>query len=486
MRLGLHQSARMEQRLVQSPQMIQAMQILQLSSLDLEERIEQEMVENPFLEVADESAQDSNAETPGDAPDSNTPEEPAEAAAAEAESELDFDSMVETLERYESDFGDGRARVGSSEEGDRKLEAMRNTASPVRSLADDLIVQLAILDFDERQRELAEFLIYSLDARGYLPDPLEELTVESKATTEELVEVLHELRRVAHPALGAHDLRECLLLQLEGYGYGEELEALIVRDHLDALTTNRLPRIARATGATLEEVKDAIETIRHLDPFPGQGFGEQAVSTITPDVMVELEDGEYAVRLTRTRVPDLQISPSYRKLLEGTTRGDAVQQWVRKRVESARWFIDAMYQRRNTMLRIAEAVFEHQHDFLDRGIPALKPLRMQEVADQAGVHISTVSRAVAGKYAQTPQGIHPIKFFFTSGTAVDTGGVASQASIKQLLVGLVEAENGEKPLSDEELAEELKKHNGIGIARRTVTKYRKALGIPSSSQRKKF
>ncbi len=478
MRLGLNQGMRMGQRLVQSPQMIQAMQVLQLSSLDLAERIEQELIENPLLEVAEQDASD----------------DPSDKASEEAANE--FENMVEMLERYERDFGDGRSRSANSEEGDRKLEAMQNTASDFRSLAEDLIEQLAIIDFTDRQRELALFLVYSLDERGFLPDSLEELSHECDSTEAELHEILEELRYVSHPAIGAHDLRECLLLQLAAHGIRDQLEAVVVRDHLEDLTTNRLPRIVRATDSSLDEVKAAIDTIRHLDPFPGQDYGNEVVSAITPDVMVvERLDAEsqnakgadrYQVTLTRERVPKLQVSPSYRKMLVGSKRGDAVQLWVKRRLEAARWFIDAVHQRRNTMLKIAEVIFTEQHEFLASGVKKLKPLRMQEVADQAGVHISTVSRAVAGKYAQTPQGIHPLKFFFTGGLADSSGGVSSQTSIKQRISDLIDNEDKDHPYSDEELSEQLAKSAGIQIARRTVTKYRKLLNLPASSQRKQY
>jgi len=468
----------MGQRLVQSPQMIQAMQVLQLSSLDLAERIEQELIDNPLLEVAEPEGSDSEA-----------PQEAEEAAT-------EFDNMVEMLERYENDFGDGRSRSMGSEEADRKLEAMQNTATDFRSLADDLIEQLAIIDFTDRQRELALFLIYSLDERGFLPDSLEELAHECDGTEHELEEILEELRYVSHPAIGAHDLRECLLLQLAAHGIRDQLEAVVVRDHLEDLTTNRLPRIVRATDSTLDEVKAAIDTIRHLDPFPGQEYGNEPVNTITPDVLVvERLDAEsesakgpdrYQVSLTRERIPSLQVSPSYRKMLLGSKRGDAVQQWVKRRLEAARWFIDAVHQRRNTMLKIAEVIFSTQHEFLAKGVKSLKPMRMQEVADEAGVHISTVSRAVAGKFAQTPQGIHPLKFFFTGGLADSSGGVSSQTSIKQRIADLIDAEDKDHPYSDEELSEQLAKTAGIKIARRTVTKYRKLLGLPASSQRKEY
>ncbi len=467
----------MEQRLIQSPQMIQAMQVLQLSSLDLQERIEQELMENPFLEVEDTRSED--------AEEQRLPEN---AATSET---TGLENMLDELERYERDYGDGRARAASSnEDGDRKLEAMANTPASYQSLAEALIGQLALLDLTERQREIAEYLIWSLDHRGYLAESLEEIAGLCEipdVTVEEIEEVLLLLRDHYHPALGARDLRECLLLQIHSHHIEDDLVRTLISDHLEDITTNRLPRIAKLTECDIDDVKEAIEAIRHLDPVPGQEYGTSRAAVITPDVIVEeTEEDGYDVRLTRQHIPELAISPSYRKLLQQATKGDGVQQWVKKRLESARWFIDAIHQRQNTMLRIAKAIFRHQEGFLANGVRALKPLRMQEVADEAGVHISTVSRAVSGKYAQTPQGIHPLKFFFTSGTAKNSGEVASQVSIKHRIREIVAQEDSQNPLSDDQIAAHLEKRDGIKIARRTVTKYRKALAIPSSSQRREF
>ena len=476
MRLSLSQSPRMEQRLIQSPQMIQAMQILQLSTLDLQGRIEQELTENPFLEEVE-------------------PEETAETPEREEQTEAEdeargLETMLDELERYERDFGDGtRLRVANSEEGDKKLEAMQNTPATYHSLGDSLLEQIALSDLDERQRQLAEYLVYSLDHRGYLPEPLEQVASESPfddVSLDEVAEVLSRLRAATHPALGAPDLRTCLLLQLDAHQSEAPLVRMMIHDHLEDITLNRLPRIARATGHSIEEIKHAIEIIRGLDPIPGREYGDPGAAVIHPDVVVEEVEGEYDVRLTRQRVPELTISPSYRKLLRQASKGDGVQEWVKKRLEAARWFIDAVHQRQNTLLKIARTIFERQRGFLDHGVKALKPLRMQEVADVAGVHISTVSRAVSGKYAQTPRGILPLKYFFTGGTAKASGEMTSQASIKLRIQELVEQEDAAKPLSDEELAQRLKATDGISIARRTVTKYRKSLAIPSSSQRKVF
>ena len=472
MHLGLSQSARMEQRLVQSPQMIQAMQILQLSAMDLQERIAEELVENPFLEL-EENTRDGN----------------------ENESDADteaFETMIETLERYERDFGDGRSRVPAGEGVDKKLEAMQNTPASYHGVGDAVMDFIALADLDEDERRIAEYIAYSLDERGYLIDELEEIATSCPvdgATLDDVEGVLEVLRRATHPALGAHDLQECLLLQVDA-GALAEFETPLVRtlitDHIEDIVSNRLPRIARATGHTLEEVKHAIESIRALDPVPGREYGRAQAETIHPDVIVEEVDGTFEVRLTREGLPELTISATYRRVLKQTERGDAVRKWIQQRLENARWFIDALEQRQSTLLRVSKEIFSRQEEFLHKGVKGLKPLRMLEVAEATGVHISTVSRAVAGKYAQTPHGIQALRSFFSGGTEKASGGMTSQASIKQRIKELIDEEDPKAPLSDDRLADLLKEKDGISIARRTVTKYRKALSLPSSSQRRQF
>ena len=456
---------------MQSPQMIQAMQILQLSALELEERVEQELTENPFLEVKE----------PGAA-------EEAEKASGAEDSGPSIETMLADLERYERDAPPRNKPSG--EDSDKKLEAMNNTPSSYHSLGDALLDQIALVEFDERQRQIAEYLVYSLDHRGYLTESFEKIIESSDIpglTASELNTVLADLRVATHPALGSRDLKECLLLQLEPMGLDTPFLRTLIENHLEDITTNRLPHVARVTGHTLEDIKQAIETIRMLDPNPGRDYGESPAETIHPDVVVEEIDGKYEVRLTRQGVPDLTVSPAYRELMRRTAQGgEAVRKWVKQRLESARWFIEAVHQRQNTLLRIATAVFERQKGFLDRGVKSMTPLRMLEIADATGVHISTVSRAVAGKYAQTPHGILPLRFFFSGGTAKAGGEMTSQASVKQRIKELVEKEDPKDPLSDDKLADLLEEKEGIRIARRTITKYRKALDIPSSTQRRVF
>jgi len=491
--------------MLQSPQMIQAMQILQMAALDLEARIQQELVENPFLELEDGVTE--AGETPENAAlDATSAEAPAALLSKEEKrEEAGVENILEEFERYERDFGDGRSsRTGSSEDGDKKMEAMANTPDVDKNLAEVLIDELAILDFDERRRALAEYLLYSLDERGFLASPLEEIALdcmrpeepgeepligpgETPVTAAELASILNEIRTISHPALGAHDLKECLVLQLDALGYEPDgLLTKIVNEHLDDVRENRLPRIAKTTGKTLEEIKEALEALKTLEPNPGAGFGEVRADVIVPDVIVEEIDGEYEVRLDRTTTPRLRLSMAYREFLKNAQKGDGVREWVKTRIENAKWFLDALQQRQSTLERIANVIFTRQSTFLDRGVQGLRPLRMQEVADEVSVHISTVSRAVSGKYAQTPRGIFPLKFFFIGGTQSESGEVQSQTSLKQRIAELIAGEDGKSPLSDEELAAKLEAEDHVKIARRTVTKYRKSLSIPSSSQRKQF
>jgi RNA polymerase sigma-54 factor len=485
--------------------MIQAMQILQMPALDLESRIQQELVENPFLELEDGSSESSESGENAGLDASNAQELTATLTKDEKREEAGVENILEEFERYERDFGDGRlTRTGSADDGDKKMEAMANTPNVDKNLAEVLIDELAILDLDERRRSLAEYLLYSLDERGFLTSSLEEIALdcmrpeepgeqplilpdEEPVTAEELALILAEIRTISHAALGARDLKECLILQLEALGYEPDgLLTQIVNDHLDDVRENRLPRIAKATGQTLEEIKEALEALKTLEPSPGAGFGETRANVIVPDVIVEEIDTHYEVRLERSTTPRLRLSMAYREFLKNAQKGDGVREWVKTRIENAKWFLDALQQRQSTLERIANVIFTRQRAFLDRGVQGLKPLRMQEVADEVHVHISTVSRAVSGKYAQTSRGIFPLKFFFIGGTQSESGEVQSQTSIKQRIAELIAAEDQKNPLSDEDLAAQLEEKDHVKIARRTVTKYRKALSIPSSSQRKQF
>ncbi|HET6203764.1 MAG TPA: RNA polymerase factor sigma-54 [Planctomycetota bacterium] len=478
MKLGLHQSLRLEQRLLQSPQMIQAMQILQLPSLELRERVERELEENPFLEVVE--------------PEAPPPEE-----TRPSREELSIDGarleVIGRLERMleERPPGPGAARhPGSNGEEDPHYDALLNAPDPHGTIADRLLPDLRSEEMTERERQIGEYILNCLDARGYLVAGLEEIVTGLAAelpdvTVEEVAAVLERVRRLGPPGIGARDLRECLLLQIERLGGRGDLERLLVERYLPDLANNRLPKIVRETGASLEEIKEAVAFLKTLDPAPGAGLDAGRAAAIMPDVLVEELEGEFVVTLERGDLPPIRVSPDFRRFLEEAKVDRGAFELLKRKLESAKWLIEAIGQRESTLLRIAKEVVRRQRDFLEHGPSRLRPMRMQEIADAVGVHISTVSRAIKGKYMQTPRGIVEMRSFFTGGTEMETGEVESQTAIKERVRALVETEDARRPLSDEEIADRLREQ-GLAIARRTVTKYRRALGIRPSSVRRAY
>ncbi len=475
MRLGLSQVLRTEQRLVQSPQMIQAMQVLQYPLLELRDRIEQELEENVLL---DRKEKDTSAEQELRREQADSEPTPEEVSLATFE-------QLEELERRRQDWSTRIRRYSDGDE-DAKFEALANSPGPSETLSEHLLAQVAMLELSDDLRERVELLIFSLDRDGRLVTPVEDLLEEAECDQDALEEAIAVVQSLEPTGVGARDLRECLLLQIAALPGAPELSARIVASHLENLSMNRLPRIARETGASIEDIKDAVEFLRrNLHPHPGAPYGDVRNQAIVPDIVIEEIDGRFELRVEKGGIPSLAISPVYKRLLQEAKGDPKVQEYLRKKVESAKWFMDAIHQRQNTVQKIATAVVERQAEFLRRGIRHLKPLRMQDIADEVGVHISTVSRAISGKYIQTPQGIFDMKRFFSAGTRADSGELVSQQAVKQKLREIVDAEDKTKPLSDDAIVHLLEKA-GIHIARRTVTKYRKALSIPSSNQRKAY
>lgn len=478
MRLGLTQNLRAEQRLVQSPQMIQAMQILQCPMQELQDQIEHELQENVFLEVTEEEREDRPAEEAGSAA------EPDGQLSLEEKLQNQYASELEQLEMRSARLS--KPTRESAEESDRRLEVLNNTPSLQGSLSDYLLAQLRMLEIDEDLFRVAEHIVYSLDDDGRLAETAEQIAADLSVPIPLAEEAVELVRELDPPGVGARDLKDCLLLQLDRLSYVRPLTLRLVDHHLDDLAMNKLPKIAKETGATLEEVKESWAFLRqHLNPQPGRSFTRTVNASVHPDVVVDEIDGRFEVRTERGSVPELAISPVYRNLLKEARSDPKVYEYLRRKIESAKWFIEAIHQRQNTIQRIATEIVERQAAFLRHGVQALVPMKMQDVADAVGVHISTVSRAISGKYIQTPQGIFEMKRFFSGGTLTDSGTMMSQQAIKQKLREIVEVENKENPLSDDQLVEALAQQ-GVHIARRTVTKYRKALGIASSSRRKEF
>ncbi|MFC1708343.1 RNA polymerase factor sigma-54, partial [Planctomycetota bacterium] len=319
---------------------------------------------------------------------------------------------------------------------------------------------------------------------GFQPYSLEELveSMEEPCSTEEAERILRVIQTLEPRGVGARDLTECLLIQI---GDGFVLERRLVERHLDDLKMNRLPKVAKETGRTIEEIKDAVAFIATLKPHPGATYSGTQANHVIPDVLCDLVDGDYDVQLNDAYLPRIHVSSRYRRMLEEERSNRAVRDYIKKKIESAKWLVDSIEQRQNTLRRISNEIVEYQTSFLDKGIDALRPLKMQEIADRVGVHVSTVSRAISEKWMQTPRGIFPLKFFFNGGTINADGDAESILAIKQKVHDIVDQEDQRKPLSDEDIARKLR-HMGYDIARRTVTKYRKQIGILSSRQRREY
>ncbi|MCA9264743.1 MAG: RNA polymerase factor sigma-54 [Planctomycetales bacterium] len=488
MRLSFGLEQKMLQKQVLAPRMIQSMEILQLPIQALEERIEQECNENPVLEVmeVDPNAPDEPSEREN--PDSPSDSEREMVVEDSSNNEDDFERLLE-LDRQFPDHFDERPRTSSNrmdEEADRRHDAMANLATRPVTLQDVLEVQLGELDISADLQEMAERIITSLDSNGYLPGSLEDLLpADASHDLLELARHALEVVQSLEPAgVGARDLRECLLLQLtpEMLFY-EELKTLI-SNHLDDLKENRLPQIQRKTGYSIEHIKETWDELRKLNPKPGAIYVETHAPTAIPDVYLDRdEEGNYAVRLEDTQLPQLYISKYYRQRLMSGDATPEEREFIKRKVNSAQWLIDSIQQRRDTLTKVSQAIVDHQTRFLDEGPEAIEPLKMQQIADKVGVHVTTVSRAVDDKYIQTPRGIFPLRRFFVGGTTSASGEEVAWDAIRLKLQEVIDDEDKTKPFSDDDLVAELQKH-GLNVARRTITKYRQKMGIPSSRQRR--
>ncbi|HVA51342.1 MAG TPA: RNA polymerase factor sigma-54 [Pirellulales bacterium] len=488
MRLSFGQEMRMVQQQKLAPRMIQSMEILQLPIMALEERIEQEIAENPCLERADSDPDLPDEQMETENPDAPTADEKEMVVDETKNNEDDFERLLNMGEDWPDSFEE-RPRMSSTrmaEEGDRKHDAMANMVARPQSLHDYLRDQLGWFDLDERTRAMCERIIYSLDSNGYLPVRLEEL-VDATAGPDELdvaKRALAVIHKLDPPGVGSRDLRECLLLQLmPGMHCYEQLRTLI-SSHLEDLEHNRLPVIERRTGYSMDLIHETLSELRKLNPKPGAIFGDVHAPTVTPDIFLEVgDDGKYKIVLEDGRTPTLFISPYYRKLLQQGNATEAEREWIKRKVNSAQWLIDSIEQRRNTLTRVAQAIVDYQTEFLNKGPEFIEPLKMQQIADKVGVHVTTVSRAVDDKWIQTPRGIFPLKRFFGGGTVSASGEEVAWDTVRLKLQEIVDHEDKQNPLSDDELVKVLAKH-GLTVARRTVTKYRKAMNIPSSRQRR--
>jgi RNA polymerase sigma-54 factor len=490
MKLEMTGQMRMEQRMKLAPHMIQSMEILQLPILALQERIEQELNSNPVLE-AEQSAEPDERQTL----EAATTDETDEKALVVGEDNNKADDF-ERLENLEDDFKDFLEQSGpyhsrrEDDEKDRKQEAINNTAAPPQSLHDYLLEQWGLVDADEPTRKAGTAIIDFIDSRGYLRVPLEQLHTKDNTdfTVEHLQEALRLVQQLDPPGVGARDVRECLLLQMAQASGDMSFEYRLVADHMDALLENRLPDIARKMDCSIERVREAMEHLGKLDMSPGLQVGRSENAPITPDVIVESPDGsgEFVVRLADGHLPNLRLNHRYVQMAKDKQVSDKTRRFLQHNIRSAAWIMEAVEQRRNTLLKVAQAIVKHQRGFFEQGSLQLRPLPMSKVAEEVGVHLATVSRAVSGKYLQCAWGILPLRKFFSGGTEDATGHALSWEAIRAKLQEIIDAEDKANPLNDDEIRKKLAEAGIPNLARRTVAKYRKLMSIPTARFRKKY
>jgi RNA polymerase sigma-54 factor len=505
MRLETGMQQRLDQRMILAPRMIQSMEILQLPIMALTERIQQELQDNPVLELKDTTEDGAAAEAETPPADEKDPGSEELVIDEAGDNELDFDRLEALSKDWEDHFNEEHrpSRNSMDDEIDKKHDAMQNMASRPQSLQDYLNDQLSFIDIEPKQLKLIRYVIANIDDNGWLSSPaqgaeasptalLEELArnYEEPVTVEQVEDALLAVQKLDPPGVGARNLSECLLLQLTPETPHREVLRALIQNHLEDIRHNRLPQIQKRTGFDLNTIKEGIEALKHLNPRPGARFTMDNIPYVVPDILVERnESGDYDVRLLDDWVPSIYISQRYINLYKEKGADPQAKDYLKRKIQAATWLLESIEQRRNTLEKVTRAIIQHQRAFLDRGPEHIEPLKMQQIADQVHVHVTTVSRAVDDKWVQTPRGIFPLKRFFGGGTkmkneaGVETGEEVAWEVIKGKLLEIIGAEDKANPLSDEDLVAKLHEA-GYPVARRTVTKYRKMLDIPSSRQRK--
>lgn len=471
--MQLRQEIRLRQEQILQPQQILRSELIQLPQLLLEARFQQEFEQNPLLEIIEEDERRSEDED----------DRMENAAVQEAESESEEREQREA-EREGSEV-DWEGLLNDEEE-QREYRSHRAITEPIeipqpdkRSLTDNLREQLTLDRLTEKQIIIGEYIIGSLNSRGYLDATLEQIAELTEATVEEVEEVLVRIQHYDPPGIAARDLRECLLVQLEVRGEEDSLPYRILHDHFDNFVNRRYEIIAQALGVTPREVQQAYDSIARLNPYPGEGVIDEKLNYVIPDLVVEEIGGEFVVSLNDGNIPSFYINEELKKLILSKKDSDKkAREFAIQKAESARWFINAIHQRRTTMLRTMRAIVDRQHKWFETGRDTdLKPMILNDIAEDIGMDISTISRVTRDKYVQTPYGVRELKFFFNDRMETSSGEEVATRIIKAKLKEIIDGEDKAKPLSDQQIADLLARE-GYPIARRTVQKYREQLGIP--------
>jgi len=467
-KLGL--STRLSQRLILTPSLQQAIKLLPLTTLELADVLEQEVMENPLLEEVPEQETLSVDEV----------------AQQEAKEEAEREDPLKDIdvEKFFEDYLDDSAHRRTRPSEVPELPPIENTLTETPDLYDHLLWQLHMSLSDELVLEIGEAIIHNLDEDGMLRASLEEIANMGPYPAEEVEKALKAIQALDPPGVAARDLGECLRLQLRHLGLEGTPTDIMVRDHLKQLQSHQYAEIGKQLGLPADEIAHHLEIIRHLDPKPGLKYSPDRSTYILPDVFVVKEGDDYKIILNDDGLPKLRISPTYRRMLEHKEAGtEETRNYVKDKLRSALWLLKSVDQRQRTIYKVAESIIRHQRGFLDGGIAHLRPLVLRDVATDIGMHESTVSRVVANKYMHTPRGVYELRFFFHSGITSNMGEAISSVTIKDKIRKMIEAEDAGRPLSDSRIAEILAA-DGLPLARRTVAKYREELRIPPSNLRK--
>ncbi len=498
---ALHLSQKMTLSQVLAPQLQQSLALLQAPTLELKAMVAQELQQNPLLEelevteMSQEEKENRETEEASAAAPADPTEPPADLSFDPATEKAnnapvdDFQAELERLTQLDQEWRDHFAQTNlparQNQEDEEKRQFMFDSLVSSVSLQENLLEQVRTSDLLEEQQQIAEMIIGNIDDYGYLQSSVDELSFATNIRPEKIFEVLRIIQTFHPTGVGARDLRECLLLQLERAGKQDTLEYRIVSECMEALGKRRIPEISRTLDTTVEEVQSAIGRIGNLEPRPGRIFLSDNNQYILPEVFVQMVGGDLVVTTNNDHVPHLRISNTYKDLLAQADSSPEVREYVREKIRAGKFLIKSLHQRQQTILNIAKEIVKRQREFMEKGVAFLKPLTMVQVAEVVGVHETTVSRAVSGKYIETPQGIFEMKYFFTSGIQTASGVGVSNTSVKELIADMIKEEKTSKPLSDEEIVK-LLTDKGIKIARRTVAKYRSELNILPSHLRKVY
>lgn len=472
MKMGL----KLSQQLRMTPQLQQAIKLLQLSRLELENMVQQEMQENPILEEVHEVLDEESFEAKEKLQDSDK-KETSEMQDPQKQDEFEWENYVE-----ESPMpGQMTNFAGSNEE----INNYENVFSSQQTLYDHLMWQLGLSGFNDEEKDLGAILIGYVNDEGYLKTPIAQIAEDEEVDAVELEEMIPFLQEFDPPGVFARDLKECLLIQAKHLEEDTHELVAVIENHLTNLEKKNYPAIAKDMGIDLEVVVEISKIIYSMEPKPGRSFITNDTHYVTPDVYVYPVGEEYVVSLNEDGLPRLKVSNFYKNVLQGGDANDDTQDYIQDKLRSAIWLIKSIHQRQRTIYKVAESIVKHQRDFFDKGPKFIKPMILRDIANDIEMHESTVSRVTTNKYMHTPQGIFELKHFFNSGISKTDGDSLASESVKVKIKELVGAEDPKAPLSDQKIVDLLKK-DGIKIARRTVAKYRDALGVLPSSKRKKY